>query len=96
VSDGWYSFGHVAIAHQPLIMLEQWKASRHRLLWVAVINRNVRKRDVPVSDSKSKRLIHMYVLRTLIANKITNSKNQELGLSNAEMLFNFFQSVFVC
>jgi len=33
--------------HQPLTALEQWKASRHRLLWVAVINRNVGKRDAP-------------------------------------------------
>jgi len=26
----------VQLAHQPLTALEQWKASRHRLLWVAV------------------------------------------------------------
>jgi len=25
-----------SIAHQPLTALEQWKASRHRSLWVAV------------------------------------------------------------
>jgi len=37
----WCPFAHVAIDHQPLTMLEQWKASRHRLLWVAVVNRNV-------------------------------------------------------
>jgi len=35
-------FAHVAIDHQPLTALEQWKASRHRLLWVAV-----GKRDAP-------------------------------------------------
>jgi len=29
----WRLFGHVAIDHQPLTALEQWKASRHRLLW---------------------------------------------------------------
>jgi len=28
----WHPFDHVAIAHQPLIMFEQWKASRHQLL----------------------------------------------------------------
>jgi len=38
---------HVAITHQPFTALEQWKASRHRPLWVAVINCNVDKRDVP-------------------------------------------------
>jgi len=36
---------HVAIDHQPLIALEQWKAFRHQLLWVAVVNRNVSKWD---------------------------------------------------
>jgi len=35
----------IAIDHQPLTALEQWKASRHRLLWVAVVNRNVGKRN---------------------------------------------------
>jgi len=30
----WRPFTYVAIDHQPLIVLEQWKASRHRLLWV--------------------------------------------------------------
>jgi len=40
----WQLFTHVAIDHQPLIALEQWKVSRHRLLWVAVVNRNVGKR----------------------------------------------------
>jgi len=30
--------------------LEQWKASRHRLLWVAVVNRNVGKRDALNDD----------------------------------------------
>jgi len=34
----WRSFIHVAIDHQPLIALEQWKAFRHQLLWVAVKN----------------------------------------------------------
>jgi len=32
-------------SHSPF---EQWKASRHRLLRVAVVNRNVGKRDAPV------------------------------------------------
>jgi len=32
----WRSNGHDSIAHQPLTALEQWKASRHRSLWVAV------------------------------------------------------------
>jgi len=30
--EGWRSFGHVSIGHEPLIALEQWKASRHRSL----------------------------------------------------------------
>jgi len=41
------AFAYVAIDHQPLTTLEQWKASKHRLLWVAVINLNVGKRDAP-------------------------------------------------
>jgi len=40
-------FAHVAIEHQPLTALEQWKASRHPLLWMAVINCNVGKQDAP-------------------------------------------------
>jgi len=47
----WRAFAHVAIAHQPLIDLEQWKASRHRLLGVAVVNRNVDKRDASKSST---------------------------------------------
>jgi len=39
------SGAYVAIDHQPLTALKQWKASRHRLLWVAVVNHNVGKRD---------------------------------------------------
>jgi len=35
------------IDHQPFTALEQWKTSRHRLLWVAVVNRNIGKRDAP-------------------------------------------------
>jgi len=30
----WRPFVHVAIDHQPLTAFEQWKTSRHRLLWV--------------------------------------------------------------
>jgi len=30
---------------QPLTALEQWKASKHWLLWVAVVNHNVGKRN---------------------------------------------------
>jgi len=44
ISIGRHPFSHVAIAYQPLTALEQWKASKHRLLWVAVVNRNVGKR----------------------------------------------------
>jgi len=40
--------GWSPINHQSLTALEQWKASRHWLLWVAVVNRNVIKRDAPV------------------------------------------------
>jgi len=47
----WRPFIHVAIDHQPLTALEQWKASRHRLLWVVVVNHNVGKRDAPVYAS---------------------------------------------
>jgi len=33
--------------------MEQWKASKHRLLWVAVVNRNVSKRDAPIKNGIS-------------------------------------------
>jgi len=39
--------------HQPLTVLEQWKASRHWLLWVAVVNRNLDKRDAPFGSSNA-------------------------------------------
>jgi len=42
----WRTFAHVTIDHQPLTALEQWKASRHWLLWVAMVNRNVGKRNI--------------------------------------------------
>jgi len=38
--NGWPLFEHESIRHEPLTALEQWKASRHRLLWVAVVNRD--------------------------------------------------------
>jgi len=37
---GWPPFGHESIGHEPLTTLEQWKASRHRSLWLV-------KRDAP-------------------------------------------------
>jgi len=37
IKDEWRPFAHVAIDHQPLTALEQWKTSRHQLLWVAVV-----------------------------------------------------------
>jgi len=42
---GWPPFGHESIGHEPLIALEQWKASRHRSLWLVVSNWAVSKRD---------------------------------------------------
>jgi len=44
---GWPPFGHESIGHEPLTALEQWKASRHRLLWLVVSNRDVVNRDTP-------------------------------------------------
>jgi len=35
---GWPPFGHELIEHEPLTALEQWKASRHRSLWLMVSN----------------------------------------------------------
>jgi len=34
----WLPFGHESIEHEPLTALEQWKASRHRSLWLVVSN----------------------------------------------------------
>jgi len=45
--SGWPPFGHESIGHEPLIALEQWKASRHRSLWLVVSNRDVVNRDTP-------------------------------------------------
>jgi len=47
----WRPFAHIAIDHQPLTALEQWKASK--LLWVAVVSRKVGKRDAPYMWHKS-------------------------------------------
>jgi len=47
ITEGRVPFDHSPIDHQPLTTLEQWKASRHRLLWVAVVNRTVVKRGIP-------------------------------------------------
>jgi len=33
---GWPPFGHESIGHEPLTTLEQWKASRHRSLWLVL------------------------------------------------------------
>jgi len=35
---GWPPFGHESIEHEPLTALEQWKAFRHRSLWLVVSN----------------------------------------------------------
>jgi len=35
---GWPPFGHESIEHEPHTALEQWKASRHRSLWLVVSN----------------------------------------------------------
>jgi len=35
---GWPPFGHESIEQEPLTALEQWKASRHRSLWLVVSN----------------------------------------------------------
>jgi len=40
---GWPPFGH----DEPLTTLEQWKASRHRSLWLVVSNWAVSKRTLP-------------------------------------------------
>jgi len=32
----WPPFGHESIIHESLTALEQWKASRHRSLWLVV------------------------------------------------------------
>jgi len=37
-ATGWLPFGHESIGHESLTTLEQWKASRHRSLWLVVSN----------------------------------------------------------
>jgi len=54
---GWPPFGHESIGHEPLTTLEQWKASRHRSLWLVVSNWAVSKRDAPCMRA----LIYMYM-----------------------------------
>jgi len=46
---GWPPFGHESIEHEPLTALEQWKASRHRSLWLMVSNWSVSKRTPPAA-----------------------------------------------
>jgi len=43
----WPPFGHESIGHEPLTALEQWKASRHRSLWLMMSNWSVSKRAPP-------------------------------------------------
>jgi len=45
--SGWPSFGHESIKHEPLTALKQWKASRHRSLWLVMSNWSVSKRAPP-------------------------------------------------
>jgi len=44
---GHESIGHESIGHEPFTALKQWKASRHRSLWLVVSNRDVVNRDTP-------------------------------------------------
>jgi len=48
-SEEWPAFGHESIGHEPLTALEQWKVSRHWLLWLMVSNWAVSKQDAPFS-----------------------------------------------
>jgi len=51
----WPPFGHESIEHESLTALEQWKASRHRSLWLVVSNWTVSKRAPPqVKDPECK------------------------------------------
>jgi len=45
---GWNPFGHCLIGHELLIVLEKWKASRHRSLWLVVSNWVISKWDAPI------------------------------------------------
>jgi len=65
---GWQPFDHVAIAHQPLTALEQWKAFKHRPLWVIVVNRNMDKRDALL-------LLSFYFYRSLDVKQKKNDSN---------------------
>jgi len=59
---GWCPFGHVAIDHQPLTALEQWKASRHRPLWL-VSNRYVVNRNASIRNTS----LYVYIARRFFA-----------------------------
>jgi len=45
-TEGWCSIGH-----EPFTALEQWKASRHRSLWLVVSNRDVVNQDTPDTET---------------------------------------------
>jgi len=76
VYSEWRPFAHVAIAHQPLTALEQWKASKHRLVWVAVVNRNVGKWNVYslfLSHWKKKKK-HKNIFRTSVVSSAKKNR----------------------
>jgi len=51
----WRLFVHVAIDYQPLTRLNSGKPLGTGLLWVAVVNRNVGKRDAPVPTTDKRK-----------------------------------------
>jgi len=56
---GWPPFGHESIEHEPLTALEQWKASRHRSLWLVMSNWSVS--SDPSSETSLSRDSHTFL-----------------------------------
>jgi len=81
----WRPFAHVAIDHQSQ-RLSSGKASKHRLLWVAVVNRNVDKRDVSIKKARFfKNIAILRVKIKLRQNRFTDdcSELQEPSISTS-------------
>jgi len=88
---------HVAI-DQPLTTLEQWKASKHRLLWVVVINRDVIKRDTPSEIIRVRAYVPFAAICCLIYSflRLLTSRRDHIGSwhHKREMIYwNFLHAI---
>jgi len=62
----WPPFGHESIEHEPFTALEQWKACRHRSLWLVVSNWAMSKWTFYVKIIQIERWFYNYFINTIL------------------------------